>query len=175
MGAAVAANLPEPIYRRILVPLDHSPRDRAAIAHAAAMARVHGAILHLLHVEEGVTSQLYGALSSTAEIQAGEEYFREIVQSLAQEGVSAELTVVHGRDPGQEIVRAAGEIRPDLVVMGAHGHRGVKDLIFGNTINGVRHQVGVPVLVVGDGSAKSSGPPSPAPPGGHAGDAIIPD
>ena len=34
--------------------------------------------------------------------------------------------------------------------MGAHGHRGVKDLIFGNTINGVRHEVSAPVLVVGD-------------------------
>ncbi len=127
-GAAVAANLPEPVYRKILVPLDHSDRDRAAIAHAAAMARVHGATLHLLHVEEGVTSQLFGALSSTAEIQAGEEYFHEIV-------------------------RLAREIHPDLVVMGAHGHRGVKDLIFGNTINGVRHEVAAPVLVVGDSTS----------------------
>ena len=44
----------------------------------------------------------------------------------------------------------AREIHPDLVVMGAHGHRGVKDLIFGNTINGVRHEVAAPVLVVGE-------------------------
>ena len=34
--------------------------------------------------------------------------------------------------------------------MGAHGHRGVKDLIFGNTINAVRHEIAAPVLVVGD-------------------------
>ena len=149
-GAAVVANLPAPIYRTILVPLDHSDRDRAAIAHAAAMARLHGATLHLLHVEEGVTSQLLGALSSTAEIHAGEEYFSGIVKSLADEGIHAELTVVHGFSPKDEIVRLARQIRPDLVVMGAHGHRGVKDLIFGNTINGVRHEVAAPVLVVGD-------------------------
>jgi manganese transport protein len=149
-GAVVAANLPAPVYRRILVPLDHSARDRAAIAHAAAMARLHGAVLHLLHVEEGVTSRLYGAQASTAEVHEGEEYFRGIVESLAREGISAELTVVHGHDPKDEIVRVARELHPDLVVMGAHGHRGVKDLIFGNTINGVRHQVTAPVLVVGD-------------------------
>ena len=149
-GAALVANLPEPVYRRILVPLDQTARDRAAIAHAAAMARQHGATLHLVHVEEGVLSQLYGALSSTAEIRAGEEYFRGIVQSLEAEGIHAELTVVHGRSPKDEIVRLAREIRPDLVVMGAHGHRGVKDLIFGNTINGVRHEVSAPVLVVGE-------------------------
>jgi manganese transport protein len=149
-GEAVAANLPEPVYKRILVPLDHTARDRAAIAHAAAMARLHGATLHLLHVEEGVTSQLYGALSSTAEIQAGEEYFHGIMESLAKEGIRAELTVVHGRNPKDAIVRVARQVKPDLVVMGAHGHRGVKDLIFGNTINGVRHEISAPVLVVGD-------------------------
>ena len=148
--AAVVANLPEPVYRSILVPLDHSDRDRAAIAHAAAMARLHHATLHLLHVEEGVTSQFFGALSSTAEIEAGEQYFRGIAESLEREGIRVELTVVHGRSPKDEIVKMARQIHPDLVVMGAHGHRGVKDLIFGNTINGVRHEVTAPVLVVGE-------------------------
>src|SRR5580693_208336 len=103
-GVAVASNLPAPQYHRILVPLDQSDRDRAAIAHAAAMARLHGATLYLLHVEEGVTSQFYGALSSTAEIKAGEEYFDGIVQSLEDEGIHAELTVVHGFSPKDEIV-----------------------------------------------------------------------
>ena len=142
--------LREPVYRRILVPLDHSDRDRTAIAHAASMARLHGAVLHLMHVEVDAISQLYGALSSTAEIHEGEKYFHGIVDSLAEQGVRAELTVVHGRKPKDEIVKLAREIHPDLVVMGAHGHRGVKDLIFGNTINAVRHQVSAPVLVVGD-------------------------
>ncbi len=148
-GVVVAADLPVPHYRKILVPLDHSARDRAAIAHAVAMARSHVATLHLLHVEEGVTSQLFGALSSTEEILSGEEYFGAIVQSLAASGISAELTIQHGVTPTHAIVEKAREIQPDLIVMGAHGHRGIKDVIFGNTINAVRHQVAAPVLVVG--------------------------
>jgi manganese transport protein len=132
------------------VPLDHSSRDRAAIAHSAAMARVHGSILYLLHVEEGATSALFGPLASDAEIQSGEDYFRGIMEALAGDGIQAELTVAHGRSPKDEIVRAAREIHPDLIVMGAHGHRGLKDLIFGNTINGVRHEAKAPVLVVGE-------------------------
>ncbi len=53
-GQVVAA----PTYRKILVPLDHSNLDRIAIGHAAALAsRTHGTI-YLLHVEEGVTSQI---------------------------------------------------------------------------------------------------------------------
>src|SRR5258708_39293176 len=148
-GLAVAAALPVPHYRSILVPLDHSTRDRTALAHAVAMARSHGASLHLLHVEEGVTSQLFGALSSTEEILTGERYFGAIVQSLTAAGISAELTIQHGITPTGAIVQKAREIQPDLIVMGAHGPRGFKDLVFGNTINAVRHQVSAPVLVVG--------------------------
>ena len=145
----VPSDLPAPHYRNILVPLDHSTRDRAAIAHAAALARPHGAILHLLHVEEGVTSQLFGAYSSTEEILAGEEYFNGIVRSLAAQGVMAELTIEHGTSPRKAVIAKARELNPDLIVMGAHGHRGWKDLIFGNTINQVRHHVTAPILVVG--------------------------
>jgi manganese transport protein len=148
-AATVTADLPAPLYRRILVPLDHSSRDRAAIAHAAYLSRLNGATLHLVHVEEGATSRLFGSLASDAEVHAGEEYFRGIVASLARQNIAAELTVTHGSSPKDEIVKLAREIRPDLIVMGAHGHRGVKDLVFGNTINGVRHEVDAPVLVVG--------------------------
>jgi manganese transport protein len=149
-GVEVAADLPAPVYRKILVPLDHSDRDRAAVAHAAAMAKLHGATIHLLHVEEGATSQLFGQDASTAEVATGERYFQNIVESLRRDGYNAQLMVAHGRNPSREIIRVASELKPDLVVMGAHGHTGLKDLMFGTTINGVRHKVNAPVLVVGD-------------------------
>ena len=149
-GIAVATDLPAPVYRKILVPLDHSDRDRAAVAHAVAMARLHGATIHVLHVEEGATSQLYGQDASTAEVATGERYFQNIVDALTRDGIKAQLIVAHARNPRSEIIRVANELQPDLVVMGAHGHTGIKDIIFGTTINGVRHKVNAPVLVVGD-------------------------
>jgi len=149
-GAAVATDLPAPRYHTILVPLDHSDRDRAAVAHAAAMARVHRATIHLLHVEEGATSQLFGPLASTAEVSTGQQYLEDIAPSLKRSGLEADFRIVHGRSPRAEIVRAARMLQPDLVVMGAHGHTGLKDLIFGTTINGVRHAVSAPVLVVAE-------------------------
>ena len=149
-GAAVAIDLPALKYRSILVPLDHSDRDRAAVAHAAAMARLHGAAIHLLHVEEGATSQLFGPLASTAEVSSGQQYLEDIVNSLKGSGLEADLKIVHGRSPRTEIIRAARALQPDLVVMGAHGHTGLKDLIFGTTIDGVRHAVSAAVLVVAE-------------------------
>lgn len=145
---AVAVDLPSPGYRKILVPLDHTPRDRDAIAHAAALALAQGSRLYLLHVEEGVTSQMYGPLSSTVEVEAGREYLNQIEEMLRRKGVDAEFVVRHSRTPKQEIVKYARELAPDLIVMGAHGHKGLKDLIFGTTINAVRHNLKVPLLVV---------------------------
>jgi manganese transport protein len=147
-GAEAAA---APAYHRILVPLDHSHLDRLAVSHAAAMARLHGAKLYLLHVEEDVTSQVYGREASTAEVEAGEQYLDRIAQSLRDQGVTVETAITHSSSPKKEIVRYAREVRPDLVIMGAHGHGGLKDLIFGTTINPVRHNLEVPMLIVRPG------------------------
>jgi manganese transport protein len=135
-------------YRRILVPLDHTDLDHEALSHAAAMAKMHGAKLYLLHVEEGVTSQVYGPLSSTAEVEAGEHYLDRIAETLRAEGVEVETAIVHSATPRREIVRYAEEVHPDLVIMGAHGHGHLKDLVLGNTIDPVRHELHVPLLIV---------------------------
>ena len=146
--APTAPQVATPAYRTILVPLDHTERDRGAIAHAATMARAYGAKLYLLHVEEGVTSQIFGSLASTAEVQAGQRYLDKIVEGLRRQGLEVEVAVAHSRDPKEEIVRYAREIMPDLVVMGAHGHKGIQDIVFGQTINAVRHELDVPLLIV---------------------------
>jgi manganese transport protein len=140
-----------PIYKRILVPLDHTPLDRLALSHGAAMARLYGAQLFLLHVEEGVTSRIYGREASTAEVEAGERYIDQIAASLRSQGLSVETAISHSPSPTKEIVRYAREVHPDLVIMGAHGHGGIKDLIFGTTIDPVRHNLDVPMLIVRPG------------------------
>jgi manganese transport protein len=140
-----------PVYHRILLPLDHTALDRLALSHGAAMAKLHGATLFLLHVEEGVTSVMYGDNAATAEVEAGEAYLDRIAQGLRDQGVRVETAMSHSSSPKREIVRYAREIRPDLVIMGAHGHGGLKDLIFGNTINPVRHDLKIPMLIVRPG------------------------
>jgi manganese transport protein len=145
------------VYGRILVPLDHTSLDRQALSHAAAMAKMHGARLYLLHVEEGATSQVYGDQASTAEVEAGEQYLERIAQSLRAEGLEVETHITPSSRPGREIVRYAGQIHPDLIIMGAHGHRRFKDLILGNTITPVRHELRVPLLIVRRSAEKGGG------------------
>jgi manganese transport protein len=148
---AAAAGGEAPSYSRILVPLDHTDLDRLAIHHAAAMAKLYGATVFLLHVEEGVTSQIYGKESSTAEVEAGAAYLARIAQSLQDQGITVKTAISHSASPKREILRHAKEVQPDLVIMGAHGHGGIKDLVFGNTINPVRHSLDVPMLIVRPG------------------------
>jgi len=35
-----------------------------------------------------------------------------------------------------------------MLVIGAHRHSGIKDLIYGETVNTVRHELAIPVLIV---------------------------
>ncbi|MFB3779782.1 MAG: Nramp family divalent metal transporter, partial [Bryobacteraceae bacterium] len=145
---APSAELDMPRYRTILVPLDHTDRDRTAVKHAVAMAALHGAKLYVLHVEEDVTSQWYGSEALTAEVEAGRRYIEETVERLRARSIDAEAALCHSSDPREEIVRFARRVKPDLVVMGAHGHKWFQDLIFGNTIDAVRHDLNIPVLIV---------------------------
>ena len=76
------------------------------------------------------------------------KYLDEIVQSLQGESIEVDTAVIHSSNPRKEIIRYARQIEPDLLIMGAHGHKSLKDLIFGNTIDPVRHALYVPILVV---------------------------
>ncbi len=150
MPEPIEEELTVPEYRSILVPLDHSDRDRFAVKHAARMAKLHGANLYLLHVEEDATSRVYGEDASTAEIQEGDRYLNGICSSLEKQGIHVHAVVRYSTNPRKEIVTVARLVQADLLVMAAHGHSGIMDLIFGTTINAVRHELKVPILVVRD-------------------------
>src|SRR5260370_25423489 len=101
-----------------------------------------------MRCEEARTTKVFGSLPSTAEVEAGQQYRREIAGELESQQVPVEMVVRHARNPTDAIVHYAEELQPDLVVMGAHGHKGLKDIIFGTTINAVRHKLKAPLLVV---------------------------
>lgn len=137
-----------PVYRKILVPLDHSRSDRMALQHAVALARQSGARLVLLHVEEGATSQVYGPESSTAEVRGGTDYLASMSQLILKQNVACDFIIRHSTSPAKEIVRFAKAERPDLIVMAAHGHGKIGDFLYGETIEQVRHGVKIPLFVV---------------------------
>jgi manganese transport protein len=51
-------------------------------------------------------------------------------------------------DRVSEIVRIVEENNIDLLVIGSHGHKGLKDIVYGQTVSSVRHNLKIPVLVI---------------------------
>ena len=66
---------------------------------------------------------------------------------LREAGYTAKAVVGQG-SPVEAIATLVNKSEAELLVMGSHGHRGLKDLLFGATVDAVRHRVKVPVLVV---------------------------
>jgi nucleotide-binding universal stress UspA family protein len=137
------------MYRRILVPLEHTDTDRTILGHVRGLARVCGASLVLIHVADGWVARNVGrfALRESEEMRADREYLERLAEQLEQEGFEAEA-VLAGGDPAGEIAAAAVREQCDLIAMSTHGHRMLTDLVLGSVASEVRHQSMVPVLLV---------------------------
>jgi len=137
------------MYKRILVTVEHSDADRTIIDHVKPLAKMCGATLVLLHVADGWAARAYDELNlrESKEIREDREYLESLRAGLAAEGYSVESRLARG-DPPDEIVRAAEAERVDLVAMATHGHRLIKDIILGATVDKVRHLLKVPVLLL---------------------------
>lgn len=135
-----------PSYRRIAVALDFSRHDRNLIAHAMQQAGELSKII-VIHIVESASAKLLGTEADDLETRKDQEKLDEYVNFLQQKGFMAESKIgFHNRQ--KEIPRLVKEANADLLIIGAHGHKGVKDWLYGETIDVVRHQLKIPVLIV---------------------------
>ena len=74
-------------------------------------------------------------------------YRKKYQDNLITLGYKVETKVGYGT-AATAIVQIINSQSFDLLVMGAHGHRNIKDILFGTTVNKVRHQVKIPVLII---------------------------
>jgi manganese transport protein len=142
-----ALELTSPQYSRIGVAIDYGEKDEKVLSHAQTLARQHGATIYLFHVVEGVSGQLYGPKAYDDEARQDRPRLEKVAQQLQGFGLEVQTALGFGYVP-RELVRLAEENQVDLVVMGGHGHRGLKDIFFGATISKVRHALKIPVFVV---------------------------
>ena len=137
------------MYKRILVPLEHSPYDAAIVEHVRQLATFCGASLVLIHVADGFAARNVNQLHlrESEEMRLDREYLEQTCDRLEANGLEAECLLAGG-DPSKEIADAAAREHCDLIAMSTHGHRFVKDLLYGSVANEVRHISRVPVLLV---------------------------
>ncbi len=139
--------LPEvPAMQRIGVSLDFSEKDKAVLAYAINNGR-KDAVYVLMHIVESASAKLLGEATDDFETRDDQQRLDEYADQLVAMGYRVE-TVLGYRNRIREIVRIAKDSKVDMLVMGSHRHRGIKDYMYGQTIDSVRHQLTIPVLIV---------------------------
>lgn len=137
------------MYRRILVPLDHSAADQAILQHVRQLAPGLGASVVLLHVSDGWAARNLRQLNlrESDEMRSDRSYLERTCAELAAEGIETDAVLGAG-SAAAEIVATAERERCDLIAMGTHGHRLLGDLLHGSVATEVRHRSMIPVLMV---------------------------
>jgi nucleotide-binding universal stress UspA family protein len=137
------------MYKRILVPLEHSEYDHAIVEHVRKLAALCHSSVVLIHVADGFAARNVKQLNlrESEEMRVDREYLEQTCASLEADGIEADC-ILAGGDPGKEIADAAAREQCDLIAMSTHGHRFIKDMIYGSVANDVRHMSRVPVLLV---------------------------
>ena len=139
--------------RTILAAVDFSPHSAPVIDAAVTFARQFGAKVRLVHAYD-----IPIPLVSPYEVAIPEPYLEEtrriaaeklaaLVDRVGAEGVAVDslLTEVPA---AAAIVRAAEESKADLLVIGTHGHTGLKHLLLGSVAERTVRLAPCPVLTV---------------------------
>jgi len=134
------------VLEKIFVTVDFSPADSKAINRAVQMGGKN-ATYHLLHVVETPGAIIYGEETVDFETRKDIELIEEYVRQLKEQGYKAAFLLGYG-NPKQAIPELTNKHGADMLVIGTHGHGGLKDLLFGTTVEAVRHKIKAPLLVV---------------------------
>ncbi len=135
-----------PEFSSIVVAIDFSNIDREVIRHALSLSHKGGRIL-LIHVVESVGAMLFGHDTDDFESIHDKELLDQYQSVVQSTGLQTSVFLGFG-NPKKIIPDKVREFNADLLLLGAHGHKGLKDIVFGTTVDKVRHRVDIPVLLV---------------------------
>jgi nucleotide-binding universal stress UspA family protein len=145
------------MYSRLLVPLDGSPTALLALEHAAALARLSGATVVLLHVIEPLRHstgferpRVYIEDVRPRFMATGQALLDEAANRLREDGIASETVLLESSTErvSEQIARQAEARQCDLVILGTHGRRGVDRLLLGSDAEQVARTAPVPVMLV---------------------------
>jgi nucleotide-binding universal stress UspA family protein len=137
---------------RILCPVDFFPASLRAVDYAITLANKYEANLHLLHI---VSPILYGAEQYAFNVS---EIIEDLEKESAQKmnklekiarvaGVTVDTSIRTG-DVTYGIGAAIEATKPDIVVMGTHGRRGLEKWLLGSVTERFLRSLPIPVLTV---------------------------
>ncbi|HEY3820113.1 MAG TPA: universal stress protein [Polyangiaceae bacterium] len=139
-------------FKQLLVPIDFGEPSQCALEAAIELARRFDGQLTLVHVYE-IPSYVYGGMTySTADLlgpirEAASESLDKALREVQQKLPTARAILRQG-SPAVEVLGVIDEARPDLVVIGTHGRKGVRHALLGSVAEKVVRLSAVPVLTM---------------------------
>jgi len=144
-------------YRRVLIPLDGSPRSECALPLGLGIAAAHGAEMVLVHAAPNVDLTEAGPLEAEAIMlrdrlrrrneRAAERHLKR-VRSRLPPTPATRIRVLPSGDPRHALARAAVEEHADLMVLSSTGQSGHPDMSVGSVADYLINHMNIPVLLV---------------------------
>lgn len=148
------------MYNKILVALENGRADDTLVPHIAELAQRLGSELLLVHVADGFAARNFEQLklAESDEMRADQAYLDSVAARLRAGGLVVATELALGNPP-TEILKTAQARECSLIAMTSHGHKLLGDFFLGSTIDKVRHNTSIPILVVraGRGTAAPFG------------------
>ncbi len=145
----IPASMNKPdIYKKIAIALEGKPeRDEQIMRGALPFLKTSSAKIYLIHCVETVTGRFIGDLVADERAKEMTAYADSFAEKLNKDDFITQ-TIIGGGEPEDEIARICKQEGIELLIVGSHGHKFLKDIIYGSTVNEVRHRVRVPVLAI---------------------------
>lgn len=131
-------------YKTIAITVDFSSSDNKAINKAIMLGGTQSNYL-LIHVLETANAVMYGSDTNDFERNSDTQHLQAYVNQLKDNGYQCDSKLGFGQ-PKKIIPKLVAEC--DILVMGTHGHKAIKDILFGTTVESVRHNISIPLILV---------------------------
>jgi manganese transport protein len=137
------------VYRNIAVALDFSKTDTKGISSALQLGGKEASYT-LIHIVETVGAMVYGDQAHDYETTSDKDYLDKYKQALEEQGYTVNVKLSFGSPKRQipQLINEDGSF--DILILGAHGHHWFKDIVFGTTVDAVRHKITIPMMIIKD-------------------------
>ena len=145
------------MYQTIVAGTDGSASARTAVDHAAQLALLSGAELHLVYAVSatavGVGADMIHALPPSwieSNLETSRDVLTKIGREIEESGVTVSTHLAQG-EPAESLLRCCEELNADLLVVGDKGMHGPRRFLLGSVANRCAHHAKCAVLVVPTG------------------------
>lgn len=133
-------------YKKIAVTVDFSSVDSKAVREALMQGGKNAEYI-LIHVVETAGALMMNEEIDDFETEKDAAGLKKYVEQLNGFGLNATVRLGYG-NPKVFIPQLVKESDAELLVMGAHGHGIIGNIAFGTTLESVRQNVNIPVVIV---------------------------